>query len=553
VGIPVVIYQSEQPLNFQGDSPFPVVDDHDRGATNINNSDKTSLDIAALTFNWDISLGTLTAVSGYASYETDIINNTDQSVTSSLNRMTDESYEQWSQELRLVSPAGDPLEWIVGGYAQRSELSISRINTSLDFALSGPLAVVPLVSTKEPTASQFDQDSSSWALFAQGTYTLTDNLRLGLGLRYNEESKDLDKAVPRAGAGVRASDTGPAANVIVMANPATGILIDDLRSHSFQGVSRKEDKVTWAANLQWDTSEDAMLYASVSTGFKGGGFDEAYTGAGPTVRTGGIFNGEPDGGVVETGIDSSEIEYGEETVLSYEVGSKMVLAEGAANLNIALFRMEYEDLQVSSLVGDGFRVGNAGESVSQGVEIDGRWLLEEGFTLSGAVAYLDATYEAFTGATCTIPQLTDPVANPGCLNSDGSNITAGGGGGGGQDLRGETLLFAPEWSSNLSAEWIVLLADQFELRSNIDINYSGEFYSALDLDPNTKHDASTKVNLRVALADVGDTWSVAVVGKNLTDEKTMLWRNDVVLTDSGSYFGVPERGRSVAVQARYRF
>ena len=41
--------------------------------------------------------------------------------------------------------------------------------------------------------------------------------------------------------------------------------------------------------------------------------------------------------------------------------------------------------------------------------------------------------------------------------------------------------------------------------------------------------------------------------KNLTDEETMVWRNDVALTNSGSYFGVPERGRSLAIQARYRF
>ena len=100
----------------------------------------------------------------------------------------------------------------------------------------------------------------------------------------------------------------------------------------------------------------------------------------------------------------------------------MRLLEGAAELNIAVFRMEYDDLQTSSLIGDVFRVGNAGESISQGVEIDGRWQATERLSFGAAVAYLDAYYDDFTGATCTIPQTTDPANNPGCLREDGTNI-----------------------------------------------------------------------------------------------------------------------------------
>ena len=547
-----VVYQSDQPLNFLGESPFPVISDHDKGAADAPDSDDTTLDVAALTVNWDTELGLFTSITGYATYETSRLSNSDISGLAALNRSTEEDYDQFSQEVRLVSPGGETFDWIVGGYYQKSDLSISRVNDDLDFALSGPLAVPALVyTTDERVPTQFDQDSTSWAIFGQGTYALSDNLRFSLGLRYNEEEKDLDKATGAPGLGARASTSGPAANLVVLANPATGILIEDVRSHSFKGLTRDEDRVTWSANLQWDVLDDTMTYASISTGNKGGGFDEAYTGSGPTVRTGNIFTGEPDGGIIDTGVDSSILEYDEETVLAYEVGAKMTLADGAANLNIAVFRMEYEDLQVSSLIGDAFRVGNAGESVSQGVEVDGRWLLAEGFTLGGSVAYLDATYDDFTGATCTVPQQTDPVNNPGCLRSDGSNIAPGESGG--QDLTGENLLFAPEWSGNLNAEWILPLSDNLEIRSNLDLNYTGSFYSALDLDEATEHDSATTVNLRVALARFDDTWSLALVGKNLTDEETMVWRNDVALTNSGSYFGVPERGRSLAIQARYRF
>ena len=80
-----------------------------------------------------------------------------------------------------------------------------------------------------------------------------------------------------------------------------------------------------------------------------------------------------------------------------------------------------------------------------------------------------------------------------------------------------------------------------------------EFYSTLDQDPNTKHDAATIINARIALSSVDRDWSVAVIGKNLTNEKTSIWNQDVPFTDSNSYFALPNRPRSIAVQARYRF
>ena len=252
------------------------------------------------------------------------------------------------------------------------------------------------------------------------------------------------------------------------------------------------------------------------------------------------------------GNDSSILEYEDEEVLAYELGAKMSLLEGAAELNFALFRMEYDNLQTSSLVGDVFRVGNAGESISQGMEVDGRILLSDRLTIGGAMAYLDAYYEDFTGATCTIPQARDPANNPGCLLEDGSNIVEAGQKGG-QDLKDETLVFAPEWSASLFAQYIVPLGSSMELVNSLDINYSDEFFSALDLDPNTKHDATTIINARIALTSNDDTWTLALIGKNLTDEETYIWRDDLPVTNSNSYYGVPERPRSIAVQARYRF
>ncbi len=127
-------------------------------------------------------------------------------------------------------------------------------------------------------------------------------------------------------------------------------------------------------------------------------------------------------GEQRAGVDASVLNFDDETVLAYERGGLLGLLDGAAELNLAIFRMVYDDLQVSSLVGDVYVVGNAGEAISQGVELDGRWLVTERLTIGGSLAYLDAEYDDFKGATCTVPQTTDPLNNPGCLRDDDSNI-----------------------------------------------------------------------------------------------------------------------------------
>jgi len=552
-----VVYQSDQPTNFLGDNPFPIVDDIDKAAFDFSDTDDTQTDVYSLTLNWDMEFAVLTSITAYSAYDFEGLRNSDFSATPGLHRLVEEEYEQLSQEIRLVSPGGEIIDWIVGAYYQESELDISKANPVLDFAQSGPLAVPALVATLPAEPSIFDQESDSWAVFAQGTWAVTDFVRLGLGLRYNEETKELDKQTFADGLGSRFGDLTTITMTRSPAHPTTPAgLIEDVRSHNFPGLERNEDKVTWMANVQWDASDDMMLYATVSTGFKGGGFDEAYSGNGGIIRQGTFPTGTPlTGTEFDTGVDSSVLEYDEETVLAYEVGAKMSLAGGAAELNIAIFRMEYDDLQVSSLVGDVFVVGNAGETISQGIEVDGRWMVTEGLTLGGSVAYLDAYYEDFTGATCTVSQGQDPLNNPGCLDPDGNNLTAPltALNPGGQDLSDETLYFAPDWSANLNASHVMPLGDNLELRSSLDINYTDEYYSALDLDPNTVHESYTKVNARIAIASVDDTWSVALIGKNLTDKDTRVWNNDVPLTNSNSYFGIPERPRSIAIQARYRF
>jgi len=544
---PLVVYQSDivGEENFVGSVPIPLISDVDKGFGDVSDENLIETDVFALTVNWSGSVADFTSITAYSAYDSSAVQNSDSVAVAALNRTLWEDFEQVSQEFRLVSPGGEVFDWIVGAYYQTSELETRRRNDELDFMLSGPLSVPALLLSEPSGVARFEQESESWALFGQGVWNVSDRVRLNLGLRYNEETKDLDKDARETGVQVRAL------GAVFRANPLNGQLLDDVRGHKFENLRREEEKLTFSATAQWDITDGIMGYVAMSSGFKGGGFDEAYSGSGETIRLADPITGVPTGEVVP-GSDSSILEYEDESVISYEMGAKMRLLQGTAEINLAVFRMEYDDLQTSSLVGDVFRVGNAGEAVSQGVELDGRWLATEQLTIGGAVAYLDAYYEEFTGATCTVVQAFDPLNNPGCLRPDGSNIALPGESGG-QDLGDETLLFAPDWSASINAQYVVPLSSGLALITALDANYTDEFYSALDLDPNTKHEDAVKFNARIVLASTDDTWSLALIGKNLTDEETHRWRNDVALTNSNSYFGIADRPRSIAILGRYQF
>jgi outer membrane receptor protein involved in Fe transport len=330
--------------------------------------------------------------------------------------------------------------------------------------------------------STFDlhQDTDSFAIFGQVTWHISDRIRANLGLRYTKDEKELDFSRVTTGA---------------LPFP-TYTLVDE----------REDSDTTPSINIQADISDNVMVYASFSQGFKSGGFD------------------------FESGAD-----FEEETVDAWEIGFKSMLFEGSVELNAAMFQSEFDDLQVAAWNGIAFETGNAAKATTKGLEIDGRWQITDSWMVWGAVAYLNAEYDRFPGATCTASQ---QMVAPG-----GPNFCQ-------QDLTGGDLQFSPDWSGTLNLDYILQMGD-FELTASLGVDYSADFFTALDLDPISQQGSYVKVNMRVELAaDAG--WSVALVGKNLTDEETTMWVNDVPFF-RGAHFAAYDQSRNFGIQARYEF
>ena len=261
-----------------------------------------------------------------------------------------------------------------------------------------------------------------------------------------------------------------------------------------------------------------MTYIGFTRGAKSGSYDARNNNDG----TG------PNGG-------ATNFEFDDELADAWELGAKMRLADGAAELNIAVYRVEYEDMQVSVFDGvAGFTVTNAGSALTQGVEIDGRWLLTENFMLGGSLAYLDFEWLDYVDGPCY----------NGAPNEDPNTGTC--------DLTGRENQQTPEWTGTVSGAYTQPLFNSLMLELGVDLSYKGEHFTSGDLDPRGIQESVEKVNARLALSDINENWSVALVGRNLTDETTIGIGSPSAL-DAGGYRATIEPTKVVYVEGRYRF
>ena len=481
---------------------------------NEEGTDTESLN-GVLQIDWDLDSFTLTSLTGYSDYESDFLLDGDTSDYLFIEQGQYEEFEQISQEFRLTSPGGERVDYILGVYFETQELSV---NTPTDISLVALSAVnvpgSPVPPFELGQNPNYDQDAETASAFGELTWRFADDWSLTGGLRYAYDKKEATLVTQTTEIFQREQTDNPILIGVAgsLLNRTDGVLDDD----------RSTDNVSYSVNLAWDYSDEGMAYLRTARGFKSGGFN-------PNVG-----DADPD-----------KFEYDDEEVNSVELGAKMTLLDGAAELNMAAFYTELTDLQVSSFVDSGFIVGNAAESTSQGVEIEGRWQAAPFLDFALSVAYLDSTYDDFPGAPCTAGQLAadDPVA-AGCEGWTASNPT-----GGTTNLKGETAGRAPEWTGTFITNLTLPLGDAMVFRGTLDLLYEDEIEEQPD--PNYQ-DSYTKVNARLALASANDTWAVALVGKNLTDETTF-GNGFGVGFFSGSWAKNRQPPRTVALDLSYRF
>lgn len=563
----------------QDASVLDTTQDYNRTANgDFSNNDSDNFTVRATYQLGDMEL---TAISSSLSYKFSELCDCDFSSANGFNVFLDEEYEQFSQEIRLSSPVGEPVEWLAGVLYQTSELStLDRIslpaNTFLDQAatalaypgilgqvLPAYLGLVGAVFPDAATASAaayvdalngnaltsvtgaaqlggslpssganrtLDQDNDALAVFGQLTWDYSDRLRLSASARYSQEKKEARRVMA-----LTAEDGSPYAGVPTLGLLAYSLFEVQLIGHDISG-SRTDRSLDWGVNAQFELTPSNRVYLSAATGFKAGGFD-GRSNALPGLGTDGT---DPRNPLATIGPGAFEFE--NEDAITFEAGSKMTLLQGTAELNIALFRTEYEDLQVSIYDGVlGFNVDNAAKASIWGLELDGRWAMTDSFMVSAALGTLDFEFDDYDSGECYVGQTPDTTI----------------GGQGFCDYAGQTNQYVADWSGMLSADHFMSLGASLQLQSTVDLVFSDEYFTSQKNDPATVQEAYMKVNARVALSGADDLWEVAIFGRNLTDEKVVPYTNNTPLSDTiagaNSHYGFVDPPRSVGIQGTWRF
>lgn len=498
-------------------------------------SSNTDTENITLTLEHEAGDFTFTSISAYNAYDMSELCDCDFVGAPVFDASQAEDYEQFSQEFRIASPAGDTIEYIAGVYYQTSELEYRDslnlpANSVLIPALTPLLGFAPSFALGSSSKRLFQQDSDLWSAFAQVTWNISDDTRLTVGARYTDEQKDASR---------KQTHVAPGGIELPAGSPADpfNIVYGLIRFEPYDTVkrSRSETALTPLVTLQHDFNEDVMAYATYTTGFKSGGFD-ARSNAHPDPA---VFNALYAGVVDIVGV----FEFEEEEAESIELGAKFTLAGGAAELNAALFRTEYTDLQTSQYDGSvGFNVTNAAEATSQGLELDGRWRVTSGLTLNGSLALLDFEYDEFPNAECYFGQVPDSAGYPGLC-----------------DAGGKEREYTPDVQATLGLNYAAALNNGLQWQAGIDVIYSDDYFATPTLDPNLHQDAFVKVNARLSLMSADDQWEVALIGKNLTDEEVMTFGNKAPLATTltggagAFYYAFYDRPRTLALQGIWRF
>lgn len=496
-------------LIFQGPLFVDTVEDYKRQDNGYESQNQVTN--AVLTLEMPLGENTLTSISGFLEYEVDELIDVDFSRLNLLDGTNQqEEYRQYSQELRITSPDGGDFNYITGLYLQRSELTADDTVVFNPFFFAFGLPFAALGNTFN--VRDYEQESSLWSVFAQAEWALTDNARFTLGARYNNESKKGSRNL--------AVVKGPL-------NPYPDFLVAavfralNIEAHNISG-QLDDSSFDPVADLKVNLTDDLMVYARYAQGSKAAGFD---------IRS----NSLPDSTTVAR---PGAFQFAGEDAKSVEGGIRYNREN--LSLNFSVYRTEYDNLQVNIFDGTlNFNVRNAASAITQGFEADGRWAINENFTLSGAVAYLDFEFDDFEQGQCYYQQVPGP--------------------GGFCDYSGKSNALTPEWTGNLGLDYRMPFGAGLVFGAGVTADFSSSFIGAANLDPRTEQESFTKLGARVSVGSDDGRWEVALIGRNLSDERilqvvgAMPLATTITQGTGIAYTGIYDRPRTLALALRYRW
>ena len=430
-------------------------EDNDAVAVDDATTDESENQMVALRIEVDIGDHQLISVSSLTEWDYDVATDVDGTSFDLLALFTEGrqsggliqgggfELESVTQEFRLVSPASDDFEYVVGLYY--SDISFDR-----DF-MRAPLFAANWAA---------DTGSETLALYAQGTWSLTEKTDITVGARVNREEISQTFNNTLSGAAFDSNDDDTA--------------------------------VPGKVSFQHYLNDDVMWFASYSIGYKGQGYDISSS-----------FNQNTADNPVEP-----------EDSQSFEFGMKGTFLNGRLQFNPTVFVANYDSFQAQQarIVGGVVELGiaNVGELETYGIEVDFQALLTENLRLIGGFAWTQAEIKSFDGADCWSGQ----TAGQGCVPNPVTGNNS-------QDLGGEDLNNSPDFKMTLSAEYSRSFETMpFDGYFNISYQWQSDVNFSLLADPGAEQEAYGVVNMNMGIVESSDRrYEVSVFINNAFGEE----------------------------------
>ncbi|MDE0156775.1 MAG: TonB-dependent receptor [Gammaproteobacteria bacterium] len=307
----------------------------------------------AANIKWNVGNVTMTTIFSYDEHDTVLHEDTDGTPYDMFTIDYADEFESWSFEQRAAGNAeGGPLQgldWVIGfNYYEDETVTANDTRFFFDPVLA-PLDFLPL---SFEGFSNYTQDGSVWALFADFRYPLAEKFAFNGGVRYTDEEKDFDWEL---------SD-----------NYGSLFLVDETESW---------DAFTGRAGLEWTPTEDLLFYANYSRGFKSGGFN-------------GVVLSPP-----PPGFSLPNVSFDPEFIDAYEIGMKSSWLDNRLIINASMFRNDLKDQQfLVVLPGIIFQIDNAAASTVDGIELEMQFRPVEGLYIQFGLGLLDAEFDEFIDA-----------------------------------------------------------------------------------------------------------------------------------------------------------
>jgi outer membrane receptor protein involved in Fe transport len=448
---------------------------------------------------------TLTSLTSYSDYDQKERNDFDGvPVASEDFAANNGQIEDFAQELRLESGQDQKLRWMVGANYQKSSVD-QQFRYVWDYASTSAFVETlgyPAIENWFGT----DQEMETWAVFANTEFDVSETVTLKAGIRYtdfeNETSNCGTDLLPPyyvgnlfynvfAGGAAGPYSPGLCFSINDLGETVNGV--PPFFPGRFEGKF-KEDNTPWRIGIDWTPNSDTLVYANITKGYKAGNF--------PTI-----------GGSVW----SQYAPVTQESVLSYEIGSKLTALDQRLQLNGAVFYYEYDDKQLRSRTidpvwGNLDVVQNIPESSATGVELSLLAVPADYLTVGINATYIDATIDEFTGISA-------------------SGVVA--------DFGDTDMPFTPEFSMGANADLVVPMNSGFNFIAGASVYYTSSTYSIIGGKTNPplaqpqdkelfKIDSYTLMDMYAGVES--ENWRITAWAKNLTDE--YYWSNVVPAFDT---------------------